>query len=57
MLIIAVCDDNNIDRTQICNGIETYLQNQHINGKVFVYDSAEKLNTVIESNRLRFDII
>ena len=57
MLIIAVCDDNNTDRNEICTTIETYLQNQGIKGKVFAYDSAEKLNSVIESKRLRFDII
>lgn len=57
MLIIAVCDDNHSDRTQICNRLETYLQNQHINGKVFAYDSAEKLNSAIESKKLSFDII
>jgi len=37
--------------------IETYLQNQGINGKVFAYDSAEKLHSVIESKRICFDII
>lgn len=57
MLIIGVCDDNHSDRNQICNKIGSYLQNQEIDGKVFVYDSPEKLNTAIESKRLTFDII
>jgi len=57
MLIIGVCDDHHVDRNQICNTIETYLQDQCINGTVFMYDSAEKLNSVIESKRLSFDII
>lgn len=57
MLIIAVCDDSDLDRTQICNAIETYLQNQHISGKVVAYDSAEDLHSVIESKKLRFDIV
>lgn len=57
MLIMAICDDNFTDRTKLCNMIELYLQNQGINAKVFAFDSAEKLHSVIESNRLRFDII
>ena len=57
MLIIAVCDDNHSDRAQIGKAIETYLQNQRIDGKVFAYDSAEKLNSVLESKRLTFDIV
>jgi len=57
MLIIAVCDDDYSYRIKICNMIETYLQNKHINGKVFSYDSGEKLNSVIESKKLSFDII
>ena len=57
MLIIAVCDDNILDRTQICDTVETYLQNQCIDGKIFAYDSAEKLNSMIDSKRLSFDII
>jgi DNA-binding LytR/AlgR family response regulator len=57
MLTIAVCDDDNTDRNKICNEIETYLQNQQISCRIFAYDSAEKLNSVIEGKRLRFDII
>lgn len=57
MLIIAVCDDNLPERTQIANAIETYLQGQGIDGKILVYDSAEKLTSVLESKRLSFDII
>jgi two-component system, LytTR family, response regulator LytT len=57
MVIIAVCDDNCSDRTEISTAIETYFHNQCINGKVFAYDSAEKLTSVIESKRLKFDIL
>jgi len=57
MLLIAVCDDNNTDRNEICTTIETYLHNERISGKVFAYDSAEKLNLAIESKKFRFDII
>jgi len=57
MIIIAVCDDNHTDRTQVYNAIETYLQTQRIDGKVFVFDNAEKLNSVIGDKRLRFDIV
>jgi len=57
MIIIAVCDDNHIDKTQICNAIETYLQTQSIDGKVFMFDSAEKLSSAIGDKRLHFDII
>ncbi len=57
MLIIAVCDDNDGERTQICSAVEAYLQNQGIDGKVFGYDSAEKLISGLESKRLTFDIV
>ena len=57
MLFIAVCDDNDADRNQICGTIETHLQNQHIGGKILAYDSAEKLISVIENKGLDFDII
>jgi len=57
ILSIAVCDDNHLDKTKICHTIETYLQHKGINGKVFAYDSAEKLSSAIESKRLSFDII
>jgi len=57
MLIIAVCDDNHTDKTHMCNAVETYLQTQCIDGKVFGFDSAEKLNSVLEGKRLKFDIV
>jgi two-component system, LytTR family, response regulator LytT len=57
IIIIAVCDDDCNDRTHICKAVEAYLQNQGIVGKVFSYNSAEKLNSVLESKRLKFDIV
>ena len=57
MLIIAVCDDDPIDRAKISDTIQTYFQDQQINGTIFTYDSADKLNSVIESKQIRFDII
>lgn len=57
MLIIAVCDDNHSERTRICKAVEAYLQERDLDGKVFSYDSAEKLNSVLEGKRLKFDII
>ncbi|MEN6412389.1 MAG: LytTR family DNA-binding domain-containing protein [Veillonellales bacterium] len=57
MLLIAVCDDNKADRTQICKTIESHLQNQHISSKILAYDSAEKLISVVENKSPGFDII
>jgi two-component system, LytTR family, response regulator LytT len=57
MLILAVCDDNPTERIQICNTVEGYLQNRCIDGKIFSYDSAEKLYSGLESKRLKFDIV
>lgn len=57
IFVIAVCDDDGADRTDICKAVETYLQSRGIEGKVFGYDSAEKLYSVLESKKLKFDII
>lgn len=57
MLIIAVCEDNNAERNEICATLESFLKSQQINGTVFAYDSAEKFISAIESKRLRFDIV
>ncbi len=57
MLIIAVCDDNPAEGNQLAVAIEAYLQNRGRGGKIFNYDSAERLNSVLESNKLQFDII
>lgn len=57
MITIAVCDDNHTDRTQVCNAIETYIETHRIDGKVFVFDCAEKLTFGIGDNGFRFDII
>ncbi|MDR3560052.1 MAG: LytTR family DNA-binding domain-containing protein [Negativicutes bacterium] len=57
ILTIAVCDDNSTDRTQIIQAMEAYFQDRGVDGKVFSYDSAEKLNSEMESNRLGFDIV
>ena len=57
MLVIAVCDDNHTDRNKIENTIETYLQNHQLKGKIFAYDSAEKLLLAMEEKGLGFDII
>lgn len=57
MLLIAVCEDNNIDKNALCNTIETFLQRDRINGTVFAYDSAEQFISVTESKKLRFDIV
>lgn len=57
MLIIAVCDDNPAEGRQLTVAIETYLQTRGRGGKIFNYDSAERLNSVLESNKLQFNII
>lgn len=57
IIIIAVCDDDFNDRDKICKAVEAYLQIRGIDGKVLGYDSAEKLNSVLESKRLKFDIV
>ncbi|MDR3560375.1 MAG: LytTR family DNA-binding domain-containing protein [Negativicutes bacterium] len=57
MLMLAVCDDDPTERTQICNAVEDYFKNRGIDGKVFSYDSAEKLYLGVESKRLKFDIV
>ncbi|WP_378952627.1 LytR/AlgR family response regulator transcription factor [Pelosinus sp. sgz500959] len=57
MISIGVCDDNHTDRTQVCNAIEDYIQTHRIDGKVFVFDCAEKLISAIGDKKLHFDII
>lgn len=57
MLLIAVCDDDDAYRTQICATIEIHLRNQHVRGKILDYDNAEKLISVLESKSPYFDII
>ncbi len=57
IFVIAVCDDDGADRTDICKALETYLQTRGVDGKVFGYDSAEKLYSALESKKLKFDII
>jgi two-component system, LytTR family, response regulator LytT len=37
--------------------VEAYVQSKGMEGKVFGYDSAEKLNSGLESKRLKFDIL
>lgn len=37
--------------------MKSYLHNQGIKAKLFAYDNPDKLNSVIESKALRFDII
>lgn len=57
MLIIAICDDNAADIRKLHETIKNYLGQQGIKAKFFVYDNPDKLNSVIESNTMRFDII
>lgn len=57
MLIIAICDDNAADRIKLYETIESYLCRQGINAKFFAYDNPDKLNSVIESKTICFDII
>jgi len=57
MITIGVCDDNDTNKNQVCHVIETYLKAQRIDGKVFVFDSAEKLHSAIGDKKLNFDII
>jgi two-component system, LytTR family, response regulator LytT len=57
VILIAVCDDNYADRTRLCNAIEICLKDRNIDGKVFVFDSAEKLNSFIENQGQRFDLV
>lgn len=57
MLIIAICDDNAADRAKLYDTLEAFLSKQGINAKLFTYDNPDKLNSVIESKALRFDII
>lgn len=57
MLIIAICDDNAADRRKLHETIKNYLGQQGIKAKFFAYDNPDKLNSVIESNMMRFDII
>lgn len=57
MLLIAVCDDQASDRIKLSELITTYLQERHIAGKVWDYDSAENLIAATGENKGRFDII
>ena len=58
MLVIGICDGDHQIQTEIGTIIETYLQNQHINGKIFTYDSAEQLTAALKNNKnLHFDIL
>jgi two-component system response regulator LytT len=57
MLIIAICDDNADDRIKLYETIDSYLCQQGINANIFTYDNPDKLNFVIESRTICFDII
>lgn len=57
MLIIAICDDNAADRIKLYETIESYLCKQGVNATIFAYDNPDKLNSVIESKTICFDII
>ncbi len=57
MLIIAICDDNAADRIKLHEAIENYLCQQGVNANIFAYDNPDKLNSVIESKTICFDII
>lgn len=57
MLIIAICDDNAADRIKLYETIESYLCELGVNANIFTYDNPDKLNSVIESKTICFDII
>lgn len=57
MLIIAICDDNAADRIKLYETMESYLRTQGVNANIFAYDNPDKLNSVIESKTICFDII
>ena len=57
MLLIAVCDDEASDRTQLYDAIKNFLQERHVAGKVLIYANAETLIAATEENRGRFDIV
>lgn len=57
MLLIAICDDNAADREALYKTLDNLLTSKRFQAKLFVYDSPDKLNSVIESKSLRFDII
>lgn len=57
MLIIAICDDDATDRTKLYDTLESFLGERGIEAKLFAYDNPDKLNSVIESKTLHFDII
>jgi DNA-binding LytR/AlgR family response regulator len=57
MLIIAICDDNAADRIKLYETIESYLCKQGVSANLFAYDNPYKLNSVIESKTICFDII
>ncbi len=57
MLIIAICDDNAADRIKLYETIESCLCKLGVNANIFAYDNPDKLNSVIESKTICFDII
>lgn len=57
MLIIAICDDNAADRIKLYETMESYLHKQAVSANIFVYDNPDKLNSVIESKTICFDVI
>ena len=57
MIIVAICDDNKKERTELCHVIEQFLQSRGIEGKIFASGSAEELRSVMECNKIRFDIV
>lgn len=57
MIIIAICDDNAADRIKLYEAIESYLCQQGVNANILTYDNPYKLNSVIESKTICFDII
>ncbi len=57
MLLIAVCDDQESERSKICAAIETYLSEQKISAKLLEFHCAEQLISAIEGNKIKFDLI
>ena len=57
MLLIAICDDNEDDRQSLYHTLENLLNTKGIQARLFPFDNPDKLNTVIENNSFRFDII
>jgi DNA-binding LytR/AlgR family response regulator len=57
MLLIAVCDDQESERSKICTAIETYLSEQKISAKLLEFHCAEQLISATEGNKIKFDLI